>query len=288
MSRWTVSARRRRAVPPSALPAPARAPFAAAAIATAVAAVLGATALSGCTKSHPAAATESPASQLDRAAGVLDAAKTFRLTVDTRIPLTAASPGPSASAGASAKPRSGPSVQTPGETVKMSGVWDIGAGLARMDGTVNTVKTTILSAAGVEYVSLTPEVASASGRQWLKADNSDATFGDFCQPAIVAQLLRAYHEVHQVAAGHLAGIVETAEADQHIADPGVIASLASLPDELRFDVWTDGSGAPTAVGFTLAGAGAVTTGTARLDSFGTTAPQVSVPTINQVVQAPAG
>jgi hypothetical protein len=100
--------------------------------------------------------------------------------------------------------------------------------------------------------------------------------------------LRAYHEVNVVAEGHLAGTVDTAEADRHIADPTLLASLTRLPDELRFDVWVDGSGAPSAVAFTLAGSGAVTTGTVRLDSFGTAPVQVSVPTIDQVVQAPAG
>ncbi|HLK43995.1 MAG TPA: hypothetical protein VKV34_11685, partial [Thermoleophilia bacterium] len=82
--------------------------------------------------------------------------------------------------------------------------------------------------------------------------------------------------------------VEIAQADEHIADPALLASLTSLPDELRFDVWTDGSGAPSAVQFTLAGSGPVTTGTARLDSFGTAPAQVTVPTINDVVEAPAG
>lgn len=279
MSRWSGSVRRRWAAPPPAVPARV------AATAATAAAVLAATALGGCTTSHPAAApTASAATQLQQAAGVLDAAGTFRLTVNTLVPENA--PNATATAAAPANPRPGPSAAPPTESVKMSGVWDVGTGLARMDGTVNAVKTTILSAAGVEYVSLTPEVTAASGRQWLKSDDSDATFGDFCQPQLVSQLLRAYHEVHVVATGHLAGTVETAEADQHIADPTLIASLDSLPGELRFDVWTDGSGAPTAVLFTLAGSGAVTTGTARLDSFGTAPAQVSVPTINQVVQAP--
>ena len=253
----------------------------------ALAFVLAAAALGGCTNSHsqPAATGQSPAASLEQAAGALDAATTFRLTVDTLIPQGA----PAATAPAtSATPRSGPSAPPRSEAVKMSGVWDVSTGLARMDGTVNAVKTTILSAAGVEYVSLTADVASASGRKWLKADDADATFGDFCQPRLVAQLLRAYHEVHLIVAGHLAGTVETAEADQHVADPVLLASLAGLPDELRFDVWTDGSGAPTAVQFTFAGSGAVTTGTARLDSFGAAPAQVSVPTIDEVVQAPAG
>lgn len=170
----------------------------------------------------------------------------------------------------------------------MSGVWDADTRLARMDGTLNAVKTTILSASGVEYVSLTSDVAAASGRKWLKSDDSDATFGDFCQPGLVAQLLRAYHDVHVVAAGHLAGTVDTAQADEHIADPTMLAWLAGLPDELRFDVWTDGSGTPSAVQFTLAGSGPVTTGTARLDSFGVAPAQVTVPTISEVVQAPGG
>jgi hypothetical protein len=265
MSSWSGSTRRRPATP---LPA-----------AVAAAALL-AGALGGCTSTHTAASTESPSTLLQQVAGALDATTTFRLTLDTRIPKS------TVAATAPASPKPGPSTAPQTEAVKMSGVWDVATGLARMDGTINSVKTTILSAAGVEYVSLTPDVAAAEGRKWLKADDSDATFGDFCEPGLVAQLLRADHEVHTVAAGHLAGTVDTTEADQHIADPNLLASLAALPDELRFDVWTDGSGAPSAVQFTLAGTGAVTTGTARLDSFGTAPAQVSVPTIDQVVQAP--
>jgi hypothetical protein len=250
--------------------------------ATVAAAALLVGALGGCTTTHTAASTVSPSALLQQVAGALDATKTFRLTVDTHIPKGT----PTATAAASPQP--GPSATPQSEAVKMSGVWDVATGLARMDGTVNAVKTTILSAAGVEYVSLTPDVAAAEGRKWLKADDSNATFGDFCEPGLVAQLLRADHEVHTVTAGHLAGTVDTAEADQHIADPNLLASLAAMPGELRFDVWTDGSGAPSAVQFTLAGAGPVITGTARLDSFGTAPAQVSVPTIDQVVQAPAG
>jgi hypothetical protein len=267
MSRWSGSTRRWSAAP---LPA------------SVAAAALLAGALGGCTSTHTAASTESPSTLLQQVAGALDATKTFRLTVDTHIPKAA----PAATASASTRP--GPSTAPPSEAVKMSGVWDMATHTARMDGTLNAVKTTILSAAGVEYVSLTPDVAAAEGRKWLKADDSNATFGDFCEPGLVAQLLRADHEVHTVAAGHLAGTVDTTEADQHIADPNLIASLATLPGELHFDVWTDASGAPSAVQFTLTGNGAVTTGTARLDSFGTAPAQVSVPTIDQVVQAPVG
>lgn len=230
----------------------------------------------------------SPSTQLDHAAGALDAAKTFRLTVDTLIPKASAGATAPATGTATAAPHPGPSAATPTEAVKMSGVWDADTRLARMDGTLNAVKTTILSASGVEYVSLTSDVAAASGRKWLKSDDSDATFGDFCRPGLVAQLLRAYHDVHVVAAGHLAGTVDTAQADEHIADPTMLAWLAGLPDELRFDVWTDGSGTPSAVQFTLAGSGPVTTGTARLDSFGVAPAQFTVPTINEVVQAPGG
>ncbi|MGH3417630.1 MAG: hypothetical protein ACRDSS_14260, partial [Actinocrinis sp.] len=226
-----------------------------------------------------ATAGESATTQLQQATGQLDAAKTFRLTVDTRIPKNTATAGT-----ASAQP--GPSAAPPSETVKMSGTWDVGTGLARMDGTVNGVKTTILSASSVEYVSLTADVAGSSGKKWLKVDDSDATFGDFCNPQLVAQLLRAYHDVHLVTSGHLSGTIDTAEADQHIADPNLVGSLSGMPPVLRFDVWTDGSGAPTKVEFSLAGSGSVTTGTAALDSFGTVPAQVSVPTINDVVQAP--
>jgi hypothetical protein len=156
-----------------------------------------------------------------------------------------------------------------------------------MDGTVNAVRTTILSASGVEYVSLTADVAGRSGKKWLKADDSDATFGDFCNPQLVAQLLRAYHAVHMVATGHLSGTIETAEADHTIADPNLVASLAGYPATIGFDLWTDGSGTPVRVLFTLRGTGAITTGTAQLDAFGTAPAQVSVPTIAEVVQAPA-
>ncbi len=280
MSRWSGSTRLRRRQAASSrrgLHVTAR---------IAAAAALGAGALGGCTSAHSAASTESPSAQLQQAAGALDAAKTFRLTLDTLIPKQASTA--TATATATAAATTGPSAPTPAESVKMSGVWDVGTGLARMDGTINAVKTTILSAAGVEYVSLAADTAAPKGRKWLKVDDSDATFGSFCQPGLVAQLLRAYHDVHLAAAGHLAGTVEIAQADEHIADPALLASLTSLPDELRFDVWTDSSGAPSAVQFTLAGSGPVTTGTARLDSFGTAPAQVTVPTINDVVEAPAG
>jgi hypothetical protein len=247
----------------------------AAALAVSVAA---AGALGGCTSHPSAASTESAPTQLQEAAGKLDGETTFRLTVDTRIP--------KGTAAQTAAPLPGPSAAPAVETVQMSGVWDVGTGLARMDGTVNAVKTTILSASGVEYVSLSADVAAQYGKKWLKSDDSDATFGDFCNPQIVAQLLRAYHEVHVVAAGHLSGTIETSEADRSIADPDLVASLAGYPATIGFDVWTDGSGSPTRIQFTLHGAGAVTTGSARLDSFGTTPAQVSVPTIDQVVQAP--
>jgi hypothetical protein len=235
-------------------------------------------ALAGCT-SHPSAtANESASTQLQQAAGALDGTGTFRLTVDTRIPEGAAA--------ATSSPLPGPSAQPVTASVKMSGVWDVRTRRAKMDGTLNSVNTTILSADGVEYVSLTADVAGRSGKKWLKADDSDATFGDFCNPKLVAQLLRAYHEVHQVAAGHLSGTIETSEADQHIADPNLVASLAGYPESIGFEIWTDGSGAPTKIQFTLRGAGAVTTGTASLDAFGTAPAQVSVPTIGEVVQAP--
>lgn len=246
------------------------------------AAALGAAgSLGGCSSSPPATAGESATTQLEQAAGNLDAARTFKLTLDTHVPKGT---GAAANAGAQAGPSPAPST----ESVKMSGIWDTATGLARMEGTLNAVKTTILSASGVEYVSLAPGTAQSPGKKWLKVDDSDATFGDFCNPQLVAQLLRAYHEVHLVASGHLAGTIETAEADQHIADPNLVASLSGLPSTLRFDVWTDGSGVPTRIAFTLAGTGAVTTGDVSLDSFGTAAAQVSVPTINEVEQAPTG
>lgn len=262
------SVRRRPAARSSAAPVP-----------VAVAALLVAGVVGGCTSTHSVASTESPQTLVQQVAGELDAAKTFRLTVDTLVPKSSPT--------ATAAPKPGPSAPAQTEAVKMTGVWDVTSGLARMDGTVNAVKTTILSASGVEYVSLTSDVTAATGKKWLKVDDSDATFGDFGDPALIAQVLRAFHEVHAVATGHVAGTIVTSEADQHIADPNLLGWLAQLPDELHFDVWTDGSGAPSAIQFTLTGAGAVTTGTARMDSFGTAPVQVNVPTIYQVVQAPA-
>ncbi|HZP53322.1 hypothetical protein [Actinocrinis sp.] len=274
MGRWSASVCVRRLPLRGGLPARS-------ALAVALAAAVGAAGLGGCTSSPPATAGESATTQLEQAAGSLDAAKTFKLTMDTRVPK-------STGAAAAASPKPGPSPAPATESIKMSGVWDASTGLARMDGTLNSVKTTILSASGVEYVSLVAGTAQTPGKKWLKVDDSDATFGDFCNPQLVAQLLRAYHEVRLIASGHLSGTIESAEADQHIADPNLVASLAGLPATLHFDVWTDGSGSPTAVEFTLAGSGAVTTGDVRLDSFGTAPAQVSVPTIDEVEQAPAG
>ncbi|MBS2963320.1 hypothetical protein KGA66_09705 [Actinocrinis puniceicyclus] len=276
MSRWSGSARvhdRRRCLPRRRPAGPA--------LAVVVVALGTAGALGGCSSSPRATAGESATTQLAQAAGGLDAAKTFKLTVDTRVPKSTGVP-------VTASPLPGPSPEPQTETIKMSGTWDVTTGLARMDGTVNSVKTTILSASGVEYVSLTAGTARSAGKKWLKVDDSDATFGDFCNPHLVAQLLRAYHEVHLVSAGHLSGTIDSSEADQHIADPNLVASLSGLPATLHFDVWTDGSGAPTKIEFALAGTGPVTTGSVRLDAFGTEAAQVSVPTINEVEQAPVG
>lgn len=233
----------------------------------------------GCTTHRqPAGPAPNAGDLLNEAAGRLDGQTTFRLTLDTRVP------PPSTS---SAAPTAAPAPGTQ-NTIKMAGVWDTATGLARMDGTLNAVATTILSANGVEYVSLTAAMAKSSGKKWLKSDNGDATFGDFDDPHVVAQLLRAYHEVHAVDPHHLAGTLLTSEADQHIADPNLVSTLNQYPASIGFQVWTDGSGAPTEVLFTLAGAGSVTTGTAKLDSFGTAPPDVSIPTIDQVAEAPVG
>lgn len=271
MSRWSGSVRRW-----SASPLPA---------ALAVALVAGA--LGGCTSKPSATSTESPSTLLQQVAGALDASQTFRLTLDTQVPKADPNTPAVNDPTAPASPKTGPAAPVQTEKVKMTGVWNVASGTSRMDGTLNGVKSTILSAAGVEYVSLTSDMAASTGRKWLKVDDSSATFGDFGQPAVIAQILRAYHDVRAVAPGHLAGTVEMSEADQHIADPNLLGWLTLLPGTLRFDVWTDPSGAPSAVQFSLAGAGSVTTGTARLDSFGTAPVQVSVPTINEVVQAPA-
>ena len=249
----------------------------------AAALVLGA---GGCTKQQPAGPAPNAGELLNAAATRLDGQNTFRLSLDTKVP-----PPSTATAVPTAEAPGPVPLPTSGSlnTIKMSGVWDTATGMARMDGTLNSVATTILSANGVEYVSLTAAVAKVEGgKKWLKSDNGDATFGDFDDPHVVAQLLRAYHEVHAVDPHHLAGTLLTSEADEHIADPNLISSLARYPDTIRFDVWTDGSGGPTEVLFTLAGAGSVTTGTAKLDSFGTTPPNVSIPTIDQVAEAPVG
>jgi hypothetical protein len=275
MGRWSASVRIRRV--PELGPLPARS-----ALVVAFAAAAGAIGLGGCSSSPPATAGESATTQLQQAAGGLDGIKTFKLTVDTHVPKAGAA------AAQNSSPQPGPSPAPVTESIKMSGTWDAATGLARMDGTLNSVRTTILSASGVEYVSLVPGAAQAPGKKWLKVDDANATFGDFCNPHLVAQLLRAYHEVRLIASGHLSGTIDTAEADQHIADPNLVASLAGLPSTLKFDVWTEGSGLPTKIEFSLAGAGAVTSGDVRLDSFGTAPAQVSVPTINEVEQAPVG
>src|SRR5262245_58511001 len=75
MSRRSGSVRRRPAVRMMAAPVP-----------VAVAALLAAGMLGGCTSTHSVAATESPTTLLQQVAGELDAAKTFRLTVDTLVP----------------------------------------------------------------------------------------------------------------------------------------------------------------------------------------------------------
>ncbi|HEU5355627.1 MAG TPA: hypothetical protein VFU65_14245 [Actinocrinis sp.] len=274
MGRWSASVCVRR------LPFPGRVP-ARSALVVALAAAAGAFGLGGCSSTPPATAGESATTQLEQAAGNLDGIKTFKLTVDTHVPK-------GGGAAQTSSPQPGPSAAPSTESIKMSGIWDTATGLARMEGTLNSVKTTILSASGVEYVSLVPGAVQSPGKKWLKVDDSDATFGDFCNPQLVSQLLRAYHEVRLISSGHLSGTIETAEADQHIADPNLVASLAGLPSTLRFDVWTEGSGAPTKIQFTLAGGGPVTTGNVSLDSFGTAPAQVSVPTINEVEQAPVG
>lgn len=250
------------------------------------AAVTAALAIGGCSahsapQPAPAPLRGDAATQLAGAAGSLDGATTFRLTEDTVVPpargqssATPGTPSPGASPGRSA-------------VVKMSGVWDVGTGLARMDGTINSVRTTVLSAAGVEYVSLNPATAAAAGKKWLKADNADATFGDFVAPRLVAQLLRAFHEVRLVSTGHLAGSIDTAEADGRIADPNLVASLSGYPDVIGFELWTNPSGTVSKVLFTFTGPASVTTGSVLLDGFGTAPAQVTVPTIDEVVQAPA-
>lgn len=156
-----------------------------------------------------------------------------------------------------------------------------------MQGTLNGTASTILAADGVEYISLVPGSGAPAGKSWLKVDGGDGTFGAFSDPHLVAQLLRAYHGVRLGPAGHVQGTILTAEADQHIADPNLIASLAGYPDTIAFDVATDATGAPTRIGFQLAGDAAKTSGSVQLLDFGSAPPAVQVPTADQVVEAPA-
>lgn len=166
-------------------------------------------------------------------------------------------------------------------------MWDATAHDGHMQGTLNGTKSTVLAADGVEYISLVAGSGAPAGKSWLKVDGGDGTFGAFSDPHLVAQLLRAYHVVKFSAAGHIEGSILTAEADQHIADPNLIASLAAYPDTITFDVATDASGAPTHIAFHLGGDSAKTSGSVQLLDFGSAAPAFQVPTSDQIVEAPS-
>jgi hypothetical protein len=233
--------------------------------------------VAACTSSNSNPVPGDAAGQLMDAAAHLDGTVTFRLTMHTDVPATTAS--------ASASPKVSTSPATP-STINLSGVWDTATHTARMDGSINGVATTVLSADGVEYVSLTPGAVTASGKKWLKVDNSNATFGAFYDPMLVSQLLRAYHAVTLTAPHHLTGTIVTSEADRHIADPNLIASLSGYPATLGFDITTDGAGAPTSVILRLAGDPKAASGTVQLGDFGTRPATVVIPTANEIVQAP--
>lgn len=239
--------------------------------------------LAGCAAAHTVPPPPSDAAGLlADAAGHLDTATTFRLTLDTSVPAAqpTATPGPTTAPGPGATSK-------PPYRISLSGMWDVAAHDARMQGTLNGTASTILAADGVEYISLVAGSGAPAGKAWLKVDGGDGTFGAFSDPHLVAQLLRSYHGLKLSAAGHVEGTILTAEADQHIADPNLIASLAGYPDTITFDVATDASGAPTRIAFRLAGDAAKTSGSVQLLDFGAAAPTVQVPTADQVVEAPS-
>jgi hypothetical protein len=233
--------------------------------------------LSGCGAGTPSSPPPSDAAGLlADAAGHLDAATTFGLTMDTAVPPAQ----PTATPGAAAGPLAS-------YTVDLTGMWNATSHDGTMKGKLNGVASTVLAADGVEYISLAPGSGAPAGKTWLKVDGGDGTFGAFSDPHLVAQLLRAYHGVRLVAAHHVTGTILTSEADQHIADPNLVASLAGYPDTIGFDIATDAAGVPTRIAFQLGLEPARTSGSVVLHDFGAAAPEVQVPTAAQVVEAPA-
>jgi hypothetical protein len=221
--------------------------------------------LPGCGSSHKPLPKD-PATLLAEAAGHLDDQTTFRLVMDMSVPSSQLPPTP--------------------YSVKLSGLWSTIAHTGDMAGTLKGVPSTVLSAQGVEYVSLA-KGATPSDKPWLKVDD-DGMFGVFDDPHTVSQVLRAYKTI---APGKdprtLTGTIATAEADTHIADPNLIAALGNWPDTVRFDVAVDQDGEPTSIVFHLQGDSSTTTGTVQLEDFGAKVPTLSVPTADQVEEAPA-
>lgn len=223
------------------------------------------TALAGC-GSSPRPLPGDPATLLSEAAGHLDDQSTFRLVMDMSVPSTAKPP-------------------TPYE-IKLSGLWSTLAHTGDMTGTLKGVPSTVLSAQGVEYVSL-PKGSTASDKPWLKVDN-DGMFGVFDDPRTVSQVLRAYKTIKPGADPRtLTGTIAMADLDTHIGDPNLLAALGNWPDTVSFDVSVDRDGEPTSVVFHLAGDGSTTTGTVQLRDFGAKVPTLTVPTADQVEEAPA-
>jgi hypothetical protein len=148
------------------------------------------------------------------------------------------------------------------------------------------VPSTVLSAQGVEYVSLA-KGATPSNKPWLKVDG-DGMFGVFDDPHTVSQVLRAYTTIKPgTGAGTLTGTIAMAGMDTHIGDPNLLAALGNWPDTVSFDVAVNQDGEPTSVVFHLAGDSSSTTGTVQLRDFGAKVPVLTVPTADQVEEAPA-
>jgi hypothetical protein len=225
----------------------------------------GLSGVTACSSDGPAPPSD-PAALLAEAAGQLDGESTFRLVVDTSVPSARKPPTP--------------------YPVKLSGLWSTTAATGDMTGTLKGVPSTVLTASGVEYVSLAKGSAPA-GKTWLKVDGGEM-FGVFDDPHAVAQVLRAYRAVATgTGARTLTGTIATTDADTHIADPNLLAALANWPDTVRFDVAVDKHGVPTSVVFHLDGDPAKTSGTVQLRDFGAAVPALEVPTADQVEEAPA-
>lgn len=234
-------------------------------LATSALCLVGLTGVAGCGSSHQPLPKD-PATLLAEAAGHLDDQTTFRLDMDMSVPSSQKPPTP--------------------YQVKLSGLWSTVDHTGDMTGTLKGVPSTVLSAQGVEYVSLT-KGTSGTDKPWLKVDD-DGMFGVFDDPHTVSQVLRAYKTVAPGASsGTVTGTFATADADTHIADPNLIAALQGWPDVVRFDVAVDAAGEPTSIVFHLDGDASTTSGTVELRQFGAKVPTLTVPTADQVEEAPA-